>query len=204
MENIKQKYQNKLDNLGLVLTDYYNNELFANPTYNKLIGNIVNPLNEELILRQDKKSVLGRCRWGPLENDQINEQRYKQDLKTKYELIPINNLNIEPISNSFKNAYVDFVLKIGETLQIPFQKDMKELFANTNGEYFEAPIKKFKRCLQKIDYDYKEEKQPVGAHILDIVRCLVVYENIKDLIDAYNLLSSKYKVCRLKNNFIKN
>eukprot|EP01084_Bolivina_argentea_P066264 120786_1 len=205
MENIKSKYQKKLNELGSVLTDYYNNDLFNHPNYDKLIcDDIKNPLDEELILRQDKKSVLQRCRWGPLENDTINEQRYNEELKTKYGLIPVPNLNVEPVSNSFKNAYIDFVLKVGEKLQIPFQKDMRELFEkNTNGQYFEAPIKKFQRCLQKIDYDYKNETKPVGAHILDIVRCLVVYENITDLVAAYNLLTSKYKVCRLKNNFIK-
>ena len=39
---------------------------------------------------------------------------------------------------------------------------------------------------------------------MDIVRCLVVYDEIGDLIDAFGNFMDKYRVCRVKNNFYKN
>eukprot|EP01083_Nonionella_stella_P067897 179885_1 len=203
MKEIKAKYQTRLDTLSSKLTSYYK-ELTGDPNYDQIVSDIQQPADNEMILRQDSKSVLQRCRWGPLVDDTLNKERYKEDMNSKYGLTAVDDVSREPIKNSFKNSYVDYVIKIGDKLQVPFQTAMRELFANTNGEYCEAPVKKFERCLQKINYDYKDEKEPVGAHILDIVRCLVVYENMKDMSDAFDKLQSKYKVCRLKNNFVQN
>ena len=53
-------------------------------------------------------------------------------------------------------------------------------------KYTGAPPKKKERAAMKAELDYSDSQYPHTANVIDLVRCSVIFENSKDMLNAYN------------------
>mmetsp|Transcript_46390 Transcript_46390/g.84915 ORF Transcript_46390/g.84915 Transcript_46390/m.84915 type:complete len:797 (+) Transcript_46390:72-2462(+) len=84
-----------------------------------------------------------------------------------------------------------------------FEEDMRELFP-TNMKVIAAPPKTFTRMFNKLnnpaEHGDPKLKKPRPMRNVDVVRCCTVVDNTDDLCSAWELLRSKYRIIRVKNN----
>jgi hypothetical protein len=67
------------------------------------------------------------------------------------------------------------------------------------GNAFKSNVKLFERAKWKL-YEYKKEgKHPCFENIGDLLRCRATFTDMSLLAKAYKMISSQYKVIRLKN-----
>eukprot|EP01083_Nonionella_stella_P006032 17453_1 len=75
-----------------------------------------------------------------------------------------------------------------------------------------GPVKKLQRCYAKCQSDYRQEAFPTSAHVLDIIRCSLVFEDVPAMLHGMHLFEQKLKlnddhecsilqVVRVKNGF---
>eukprot|EP01084_Bolivina_argentea_P016679 31179_1 len=77
--------------------------------------------------------------------------------------------------------------------------------------YQRGPIKLLERCKAKTETDYRFEKWPTAAHVLDINRCALVFNDIKTLLKSLKHFEQIVRggnggvivdICRDKNGFL--
>merc|ERR1712113_757856 len=65
----------------------------------------------------------------------------------------------------------------------------------------EAPVKSISRCSVKYKSDYEDFQQPRCANILDMVRCMLVFDSPKEIIEAFALIDREFAIVHVKNSF---
>ena len=79
-----------------------------------------------------------------------------------------------------------------------FQRDIQKIFSvdketmenhEIGVRYMRGPVKRLERCYAKCQSDYREEKWPTAAHVLDIIRCTLVFTSVACM--SPSLLHSK-------------
>eukprot|EP01062_Namystynia_karyoxenos_P005910 TRINITY_DN1204_c0_g1_i2.p1 TRINITY_DN1204_c0_g1~~TRINITY_DN1204_c0_g1_i2.p1 ORF type:complete len:603 (+),score=190.83 TRINITY_DN1204_c0_g1_i2:80-1810(+) len=100
--------------------------------------------------------------------------------------------------------YLLWLLTIARKINRPFQRRVHELL----GEYYEgdperAKIKAFRRCTEKQreDYSHRDHVMPSGAHMVDMVRCLLACPTAEDVVKVFDIISKHFTVLRVKNSF---
>eukprot|EP01083_Nonionella_stella_P062933 163617_1 len=94
-----------------------------------------------------------------------------------------------------------------------FDINKKSNLSNINKriKYQRGPVKLLERCKAKAETDYRFEKWPTSAHILDINRCALVFEDIDSLVDGIQRIEQMIKdtqagcivdIVRTKNGFM--
>ena len=116
------------------------------------------------------------------------------------------------------NGYLTELLIAAHKVDPLFQDEAQKIFgidyknAGINCSVAAAPVKTKERCVSKAKIDYKSKPYPHSRHILDFVRCSVVFDTIEDLINGYYRFYNKYRayqprgiircISRIKNDFV--
>ena len=145
--------------------------------------------------------------------DHDDTKKVRQDM-IEYGVKSDNNWDKSDLLNEFNsNVYLNTLLAAGHELNNRFQSDMKKLFANRNdGCTFEAGVVKTQqRCrIKATDDDYKRQKLPIYACILDIIRCSITCDSIEKLLNTMRYFITKVngkqsgcikQIVRIKNGF---
>ena len=150
-------------------------------------------------------------------NDNENNKRGIQAEKQ------INGLAIDFESGFYGSNEYDYkvyltnLLILAHDINPVFQNECKSFFNDNNNiscKYTPAPVKTYGRCVVKSKLDYSNREWPHSAHILDYVRCSVVFDNINDFLNGFNKFYSKHDyreidkrqgcikgIVRIKNDF---
>ena len=150
-------------------------------------------------------------------------------LKAEYSLenLPFDNVNGFDGGKEYDySVFLTKLLIIAHQMDSTFQNDCKNIFnikfqKKWKGSrdivkciYNSAPVKTKSRSITKSQLDYKEKSWPHSSHILDLLRCSVVFDTIDDLICGCkkfeNIINSNRKnnneycissIIRMKNGF---
>mmetsp|Transcript_25457 Transcript_25457/g.58671 ORF Transcript_25457/g.58671 Transcript_25457/m.58671 type:complete len:797 (-) Transcript_25457:116-2506(-) len=112
--------------------------------------------------------------------------------------------------NGGQNASGNLEIFAGRTLALIalavnncFKQDMLDLFP-TNMKVIPAPPKTFTRMFNKLnnpaEHGDPKLKKPRPMRNVDVVRCCTIVENTDDLRSAWDILQSRYRIIRVKNN----
>eukprot|EP01084_Bolivina_argentea_P182460 314973_1 len=103
------------------------------------------------------------------------------------------------IGRDFGSNYLGYLLALSHKINPMFQNKIQKLFGE---KHKEAPVKKENRCNNKLRGKYANKPIPKAGELTDTIRCLVVFDNFKDLLDGYEVLKDNFSVSRVKNGFI--
>ncbi|ETO29486.1 hypothetical protein RFI_07638 [Reticulomyxa filosa] len=126
------------------------------------------------------------------------------------------------------DTYLSQLLLRAHILNTPFQQTVLSLFdknsdhANGKNVWVEfGPVKKVKRCREKAELEYNGFPFPTSAHLLDLLRCTLIFDNFKDMLKGIHTLLTyckkyehvvnrkhlstkslvKFSILRVKNGF---
>ena len=108
------------------------------------------------------------------------------------------SLNFQP--------YILFLILVAREMSEAFHRKVKEVVGDVRygtGDPSKANIKGFTRMREKQEEKYTPEKfgMPSCAVMCDIIRCLIVCKDPKDLVETFGLIKDKFDVVRVKNGF---
>eukprot|EP01084_Bolivina_argentea_P109279 195320_1 len=97
--------------------------------------------------------------------------------------------------------YLPNLLFTANILDSTFQRDMKlitttikrECNGSLNVKYRKGPVKTLTRSRTKVENDYIDENYPTAAKILDINRCALQFESIKDMMKYIDIFTTKVR-----------
>ena len=122
-------------------------------------------------------------------------------IKLCKELIELQ-INFE--SNFYGKSEYDFkvyltnVLIASHPINPTFQSKREHIFDRHKSEhgilckYSAAPVETYERCCNKGEMDYNNREWPHTSHILDYIRCSVVFDDLPSFLNAYNLFWTQY------------
>eukprot|EP01083_Nonionella_stella_P161336 528300_1 len=137
------------------------------------------------------------------------------------------NINPSSTFNALKhydmNQYLPNLLLLCHIINDEFQDCVMTAFginATTNTtalndttnciKYRRGPIKQLVRCRAKCENDYRRAQFPSSAHVLDVVRCTLIFEDVNGLLEELNGFVDKVRdnkcgvireIVRVKNGF---
>ena len=93
--------------------------------------------------------------------------------------------------------YLTNVLIVAHQINPIFQKECKNIFdkmkqQNVLCDFRSAPVKTYQRCQNKAKTDYCDREWPRTSHILDFIRCSVIFDDIGQFIRGFNLFYKQY------------
>ena len=131
--------------------------------------------------------------------EDVRQDVIKRGLKSEYTVKYLTqNVSISstfnPLTHYDLSQYLTKLILICHEIDDKFHIDMERLF-NINKEtkenkklgviYMRGPVKKLERCYAKCLSDYREERFPTAAHVLDIVRCSLVFQDVSCMFTIY-------------------
>eukprot|EP01084_Bolivina_argentea_P182459 314967_1 len=102
------------------------------------------------------------------------------------------------IGKDVGNNYLAYLLALSSRIDPMFQKQIHDLFGD---KHKAAPVKKMSRCNNKLRGKYANKPFPKAAELTDTIRCLVVFNDFKDLLNGYKKLKDNFMISRVKNGF---
>ena len=106
-------------------------------------------------------------------------------------------------------VYLSNLMLVAHAMDDKFHDIMKNdiLRKDFHVDYQRGPLKRIQRCQAKAESDYADRPYPNSAQILDIVRCMCVYEKSSDLLNGIETLIDRVKsqdtpfvrILRIKN-----
>ena len=116
--------------------------------------------------------------------------------------------------------YLPKLLSIAHMVDNEFHESIVEIFGidlitKSNSKlgisgYKRGPVKLIDRCKAKVTNDYKDMNFPTSAHLLDMNRCLIEFENVSSMLQCLNMFVDKVEsknggnivsIARIKNQF---
>eukprot|EP01083_Nonionella_stella_P051130 135782_1 len=147
--------------------------------------------HQTLISRQDDEKV------GLLKDDAITDLR---EAKTDEEY------EMQGFIDS--NWCLNSLLDAANTINSEFQAHIRTVMS-PYGEFKPGPLKKLERCQIKFENDYSDAVFPKSAKLLDIVRCGVTFNTVRQLCKGYTALfdyistnTDTLQIARVKNGFL--
>lgn len=159
----------------------------------------------------------------------VNTQRTKNTVAKRIDLMSENGISVDydknelPLDNGdgfdgqkeySYNGYLSKLLITAYQVNPIFESKCREILSQSKlgvkCEYKAAPVKLKERCKLKAELDYSNREYPSTSYLLDIIRCSLVLETTKDLIQAIvtftHLIESGNGGCithivRIKNGF---
>ena len=150
----------------------------------------------------------------------IESQVKNEDI---YPSVPLmdNNSNFDVFNEYDTKVYLTKCLVFAHRMNPKFQQDAQEFFnqyskgqsKQFSGFFQAAPVKLYQRCVVKSQTDYSLNRFPRCAHILDLLRCAMIFDTANDMLTALNLFgkcfgngnnknrSSIIDIVRVKNGF---
>eukprot|EP01084_Bolivina_argentea_P142410 250191_1 len=155
--------------------------------------------------------------------ENVRQDVVARGLKSEYTMEHLTqnvaiSATFNPLTHYDLSQYLTKLVLICHEVDDLFHDHMKKIF-NINKEtkdnkklgvvYMRGPVKKYERCYAKCQSDYREEKFPTAAHILDIVRCSLIFEDVSSMLFGMDLFQETIKeqeycileVARVKNGF---
>eukprot|EP01083_Nonionella_stella_P151407 483661_1 len=139
---------------------------------------------------------------------------------TKAELTQNISLSgsFNPITHYDLSQYLTKLILISHEYDDWFQSDIQKMFgidgdSKRNKQYrlryIRGPVKKLERCYAKCQSDYRNEAVPTAAHVLDIVRCTLIFDDVSGMLDGMDLFQKRIatqqfhikQIVRIKNGF---
>eukprot|EP01083_Nonionella_stella_P314033 1129763_1 len=125
-----------------------------------------------------------------------------------------------PLLHYDLSQYLTKLVLICHEANDAFQSEVQRIFAidketkrnkTLKVAYQRGPVKRLQRCYAKCQSDYRDEAFPTSAHVLDIIRCSLVFSDVPAMLDGMRLFEQKIKendhggnivqVVRVKNGF---
>ncbi len=167
-------------------------DIYDSLAYQKGWKELMSIKNEERVSRQDDVKV------GCLKEDAIREL-----LDTKSD----EDYDMQTFVDS--NWCVTSLLSTAKEINKEFQDHIRTIISHF-GDFKPGPLKQMNRCQSKLENDYSEAVFPKAAKLLDIVRCSVTFNTVKQLIKGYQGLMNHMKssagkdleIARVKNGFL--
>jgi len=127
--------------------------------------------------------------------------------------------SFNPIAHHNLQQYLTKLVMIGHEYDDHFQHAIQEMFEVDPGTwenkklkllYMRGPVKRLDRCLAKCQSDYRDEQFPSAAHVLDIIRCSLTFDDVPTMLEGMDFFkqqieSGKFcvnRVMRIKNGFM--
>ena len=160
---------------------------------------------KELI--KDKEEIFNEiCKFKKEMKDYLSDNKWRQDYIKEYPIkatVDLNELKDIYFYSSFDSnynaereynmkSYLTKLLTCAHVLNEPFQKKMKFIMSKY-GNVHSGPVKGYDRCVSKTESDYFNNQFPTTAHIIDIIRCSITFN---DLQSYYNGLIQINKICQ--------
>ena len=115
--------------------------------------------------------------------------------------------------------YLSSLIIVANTLNESFHDSVQNMVKHSKidgCEFRGGPIKQLSRAQAKAESDYSMNPFPTSSHIIDLVRCTLVYNDCKCLMDGMNSIKNMIekqadgkngcikKILRIKNMFLQN
>jgi hypothetical protein len=96
--------------------------------------------------------------------------------------------------------FLFWLIHISRRVAPVFHDRMKDLLG---AKYSGAPLKRIARASAKIkeDYSHLDREMPSAAHLLDVVRGLIVCSTAEEMCEMYETVCRNFEVLRVKNGF---
>eukprot|EP01084_Bolivina_argentea_P058179 106244_1 len=85
------------------------------------------------------------------------------------------------------NLAINILTSAATNINHEFQNHIKTVMS-LYGSVKPGPVKQVQRCVSKLENDYQDVKYPKSAKLLDLVRCSITYNTVKQLIVGYDAL----------------
>ena len=138
--------------------------------------------------------------------ENVRQDVIPEGLKAKYtkdHLIQNVSLSADfnPMVHYDLSQYLSQLILVCHEADDDFQRDIQRIFSvdketKKNKElglhYKRGPVKKLERCYAKCQSDYREMAFPTAAHVLDIVRCSLVFNDVSCMLFSYCFPNYQY------------
>ena len=141
-----------------------------------------------------------------------SQQILKYPIRSTFDYDKLESYNLVDRYNSL--VYLSNLIIVANSLNQLYHTTMKneilsKLPSSVNYKYTAGPLKQHERMVTKSESDYAAKPFPCGAHVLDIIRCTITFDDCKSLITALNHIikfinkgdTCIKKVLRVKNMF---
>ena len=183
------------------LNKYYKKVLFRDVRYEDLIqiktkNNVKTPMDT-----QTAEKVQGKTTWGPRQGTKYDPSGFNLVCANR-EIDPVPKPKLNP--GDFDECYMLFCLALAERLNPHFQRYIKIATKGLDCKHYAAPIKSDKKCYELMTRELKNKSSPKAARILDFCKCTLSFENPNHLIQGFEALDKKFRICRIANYFGQN
>ena len=130
--------------------------------------------------------------------------------KLGFDVKKLDELKLKDFYDS--RVYLSNLMLVANAVNDKFHDTLKNdiLKKDFSVDYQRGPLKKIERCQSKAETDYSLKPYPNSAQLLDIVRCMLVYQRPEDLMAGIKVVVDRVKkgdtclkrVLRVKNMFI--
>ena len=140
---------------------------------------------------------------------------------TKDDLIQRVSLSasFNPLQHHDLQQYLTKLVLLSHECDDQFQRDIQSIFSvdpetmeneKLKLQYMRGPVKRLERCYAKCQSDYRDERFPTASHVLDIIRCTLIFEDVSSMLEGMDLFQDRIKgdefaikeVVRVKNGFV--
>ena len=130
--------------------------------------------------------------------------------KLGFDVKKLDELKLKDFYDS--RVYLSNLMLVANAVNDKFHDTLKNdiLKKDFSVDYQRGPLKRIERCQAKAETDYALKPYPNSAQLLDIVRCMLVYQRPEDLMAGVKVVVDRVKngdtclkrVLRVKNMFI--
>ena len=153
----------------------------------------------------------------------VRQDAMKRGLRAEHsieELIQTVSLSasFNPIAHHNLQQYLTKLVMVAHECDDGFQREIQRMFNIDTGTmenkemkvlYQRGPVKRLERCYAKCQSDYRDEQFPTAAHLLDIIRCSLTFDDVSSMLKGMEyfqqlIQSGKFcvrEVVRVKNGF---
>ena len=126
--------------------------------------------------------------------------------------------SFNPIAHHNLQQYLSKLVMVAHECDDGFQRDIQSMFEvdpdtmenrTLKVLYQRGPVKRLERCYAKCQSDYRDEQFPTAAHVLDIIRCSLTFDDVESMLKGMDLFKKRIEsgefcvkeVIRVKNGF---
>jgi len=183
------------------LRGYYRDTVFTDLLYYDLLDITTKHKVSVAVDIQCADKVQGECSWGPFPGDHYNSTELANVCAAR-KISPVPEATVHP--GSFEECYLLLCHEMSKKLNGEFHRQIQLALKMHKIAYvqFEAtPAKDVERCLALLHHELAHFSSPKAAKILDYCKCTVTLACVKDVIQAFKALDTKFKVCKIVNFF---
>ena len=118
---------------------------------------------------------------------------YPNKLGNRFDVKKLQELKLTDFYDS--RVYLSNLMLVANAVNEKFHDVLKNdiLKKDFACDYQQGPIKRIERCQAKAETDYSLKPYPNSAQLLDIVRCMLVYQRPEDLMSGIETVIERVK-----------